>query len=97
VRAYREPRTSNVYEREVIDRLRDEGFRVQKRGWPDLIAWRDGEIRLVEVKPCRRCRKLTPAQQTVADVLETAGLHVELDGGLCDWCSGEVQSVGEGG
>lgn len=70
-------RTQNPSERLVIQRLDELGFSVVKRGWPDLLAWRGSEVRLIEVKP-DGASKLSPVQEIVAEQLLKAGLAVEL-------------------
>lgn len=68
-------RTSNDREAECARLLEAQGYKVFKRGWPDFLAVRGDEVRLIEVKPPRG--RLKPIQQEVADVLEKAGLYVE--------------------
>lgn len=70
-------RTSNDAEREVCMALEKDGWEVIKRGWPDFLAVRDGEIRFIEVKPDSR-RKMKPQQKRVAKILARLGIEVEI-------------------
>ena len=70
-------RTSNDAEIAVCAALERDGWTVMKRGWPDFLAVRGDEVRLIEVKPSRSCH-LKPAQRRVAHVLARFGLRVEM-------------------
>lgn len=61
----------------AIEKLTLEGYEVYKRGWPDLLAERDGEIRLIEVKPSKNCN-LSRHQKLISDLLRTHKLEVEM-------------------
>lgn len=68
----------NFHEVQAIMQLEARGYKVIKRGWPDLIAYNDDELRLIEVKSSFK-DKLKPSQQLVADLLKKFGnLTVEL-------------------
>lgn len=71
-------RTRNKAEVDIIRGLEEHGYTVLKRGWPDLLAVKNGELRLIEVKP-HAGRDLSPQQRQVADVLKShLGLEVEI-------------------
>ena len=71
-------RTSNEVEAQVAERLEAEGWEVLKNGWPDFLAYKDGKIRLIEVKP-HGGRHLSPRQQHMAEIMkEVFGLDVEI-------------------
>jgi hypothetical protein len=65
-------------EAEVIaqQRLESEGYMVLRRGWPDFIATRGDETRLIEVKANDSC--LTIHQKRVHEALEKLNLKVEV-------------------
>lgn len=69
-------RTSNDREAQCARELEADGYTIFKRGWPDILAVKDGEVRMIEVKPPGG--RLKPTQQKVADALESAGIHVEV-------------------
>lgn len=74
-------RTCNAREFYVAEALEQEGFEVFKKGWPDLLAYRTGEIRLVEVKPPLKStglpQEMKVSQRRVAEILyEVVGLEV---------------------
>lgn len=70
-------RTSNDAESELAEKLENDGWLVMKRGWPDFLAVKDGQLRLIEVKPHEQHR-LSPNQQQLAELLRKhAGLNVE--------------------
>ena len=71
-------RTSNPHEQRVIEELIELGYEVYKRGWPDLIAVRGDEVRLIEVKRPGLKSGLKPHQYEVAQILAKVGLKVEL-------------------
>ena len=76
-RARKRVRTNNA-EREIVGRLESQGYEVHQRGWPDIIAIRGNEVRLIEVKPADNRVGMSPAQRRVAEILKKAGLDVEL-------------------
>jgi Holliday junction resolvase-like predicted endonuclease len=43
-------RKGNVKEKLVARALRRQGYTVLSHGWPDLLAYRDKELRFIEVK-----------------------------------------------
>lgn len=76
-------RTSNPVEREVADKLIADGWEVMKRGWPDFLAYKDGKVRFVEVKPARQGKRiwtdLASTQFRMAEILlEVFGVEVEV-------------------
>lgn len=74
-------RLKNPAERAVAEKLFREGYAVFRRGWPDFFAVKDGDLRLIEVKPRRRYSKarLSANQQFLADLFrEHFGVVVEL-------------------
>jgi len=71
-------RTLNPSEIRVAQYLESNGYTVVKRGWPDFLAWKNGTIRFIEVKPNKR-HKLKASQQLVSDALKHAfGVTVEM-------------------
>jgi Holliday junction resolvase len=70
-------RTRNKAEIAVLIHLSRHGWTVVNRGWPNFLAIKDGQVRLIEVKR-RRGARLTPNQQKVADILAVVGLKVEI-------------------
>ena len=80
-------RTLNPVEIEVVQSLEAAGWTVVKRGWPDMLAWRDGRVRFIEVKRAPR-HNLKKSQAMVAAVLlRILGVQVELlhPGNRQDW------------
>ena len=76
-------RTSNPVERQVADQLIADGWEVMKRGWPDFLAYKDGKVRFVEVKPARSGKRawtdLRTTQLRMAEILfEAFGVEVEV-------------------
>ena len=71
-------RTSNECEKDVIRELEFAGYRVYKRGWPDLIAVdkETDEVRFIEVKPVTK--KLKKYQKIVKDIFGMVGLKYEV-------------------
>jgi hypothetical protein len=70
-------RTKNPAEQHVVDDLESQGYTVLKNGWPDFLAFKGTEVRLIEVKPHGR-RHLSPRQKRMANALALTGLKVEL-------------------
>ena len=70
-------RTKNPAESAVVRDLESQGYTVLKNGWPDFLAFRGTEVRLIEVKPHNH-RRLSPRQQRMAEALALVGLTVEL-------------------
>jgi hypothetical protein len=79
-RAVKQPhlRTKNPHEVRVIKELQDEGYTILKNGWPDFLAVRGKEARLVEVKQPDSGAGLSPRQQRMAEALAVLGLKVEV-------------------
>ena len=74
----------NEAERECCEELTTKGWEVTKRGWPDFICYKDGELILVEVKP-KQSRKLKREQQRLTQALASLGVKCfkwTPDGGL---------------
>lgn len=77
-------KTSNPSERTVIKQLEEQGYSVMRKGWPDLLAVKDGKVRLIEVKPMATSSgkasrsDLITAQREVARILSLLGITVEL-------------------
>jgi hypothetical protein len=76
------PRTRNEHEIRVIGELEADGYKVVKRGWPDLIAFNPDtkRVRLIEVKPYGR-GFVSPHQFHVAELLALLGVEVEVASG----------------
>ena len=70
-------RTSNRAELTIYRQLQSEGWEVVKRGWPDFLAHKDGQLRFIEVKP-RHSRLLGFHQHKVAQWLSLLGIIVEV-------------------
>lgn len=68
-------RTKNPAEIAVIEALRQDGYEVLKRGWPDLLCIRDGKVRFIEVKAKKGC-ELSRFQHKVANILKE---HFDID------------------
>lgn len=80
----RERRGKNVAENQFARRIIKEGWTITKRGWPDFLCERDGELLLVEVKP-GRSSQLKKEQLRVARALKRYGVPVRRwspDGGF---------------
>lgn len=74
-------RKKNPAEIQVIRALRREGYDVMNRGWPDLLAIKGEEVRLIEVKSRKAHHAeatLKPHQSRIAEALEKLGVKVEL-------------------
>ena len=70
-------RTLNPVEIEVVQALEAAGWTVVKRGWPDLLAWKAGKLRFIEVKRAHG-HKLKASQAMVAEALRR-GLGVQVE------------------
>ena len=71
-------RATNAPEAQVARSLEDDGWQVLKNGWPDFLAIKGNEVRLIEVKPSGS-RRLSPRQQMMANALHRAfGVTVEV-------------------
>lgn len=71
-------RTSNDAEVVVVSSLEGDGWTVFKSGWPDLLAVKDGAVRLIEVKPHSGCSLSRRQQQMAGALKEHLGVTVEL-------------------
>jgi hypothetical protein len=72
----------NRREREVLERFESQGFKALKKGWPDFLFYKDGEIVMVEVKKKQRRRTekmgLSTHQQEMRRILsQYFTYHVE--------------------
>jgi Holliday junction resolvase len=67
--SFRKPR--NSAEAACFDAMREAGWTVTKRGWPDFFCVKDGEICVVEVKP----RGSTPMKKNQNLVMEKLKEH----------------------
>jgi hypothetical protein len=76
-------RTGNRVEFEVASELERLGYEVFRRGWPDFLAYKDGKVRFVEVKPPNSSKRewhdLCGAQRRIAKILaDVFGVEVEV-------------------
>jgi len=71
----KKPRRS-IAERFALAELEAEGYEVLDKGWPDFLAYKDGKIRLVEVK--QNTDQIRPEQRRMAEILESLGFPVEI-------------------
>lgn len=80
-------RTLNPTEIEACEALEKAGYKVLKRGWPDFLAWKDGEVRFIEVKSSPKTKGLKTTQAKVAEVLKIINVNVELvhPGNIKEW------------
>ena len=60
----------------VYSRLKSQGYAVTKFGWPDFLATKAGEARLIEVKS--KNDRLTESQKRVFQALKDFGVPVEI-------------------
>lgn len=64
----------NKRERRVAEEYEREGWEVLHKGWPDFLMFRNGEIRLIEVKRKQRRKTkkmgLSEHQNRVKQILE---------------------------
>lgn len=60
----------------VIKDLKQGGYEVLTTGWPDLVAFRDGDVRFIEVKSGRSY--VQPFQRRLHAVLQRVGIKVEV-------------------
>lgn len=72
---------------EACEALERAGYKVLKRGWPDFLAWKEGEVRFIEVKSNPNTKGLKSTQKIVAQVLEKIDINVELvhPGNIKEW------------
>jgi len=69
-------RTANPREARAAEQLRKEGYEIIRRGWPDLLAYKDGKLRLIEIKDPQG--RLKSHQFRAAELLSTLGVDVEI-------------------
>ena len=65
----------NAPEQRVADRLKADGWKVVRNGWPDFLCIRGEEIKAVEVK---RAGEIQPHQVKNHDILRSASIPVEV-------------------
>ena len=53
---YDKPYDTNEAEKVFVDTAREQGWIVTKRGYPDVICYKNGDVMLVEVKRRRKYR-----------------------------------------
>jgi len=63
----------NASERAFVEQAIMQGWKVTKRGWPDFICFRDGQVRVVEVKS-RAGRVINRKQSAIIDTLKSFGM-----------------------
>ena len=63
----------NPSERMLYDQLTQEGWFVDKKGWPDFACFRGGEFIIIEVKP-KRSHRLKKAQYRTMLALAQRGI-----------------------
>ncbi len=66
----------NRSELTVFGKLEQMGFTVLRRGWPDCVAVRDGEVRFIEVKGPHD--SMRPEQIEMSKAFELVGLKYEV-------------------
>jgi VRR-NUC domain len=64
--------TDSPTERIFTEHARSAGWEISKRGWPDFIMWKDGEIACVEVK--KDLDRLRDNQLSVLEALASHGV-----------------------
>lgn len=70
-RRFKKPK--NEAEGVCFDKLRDKGWEVTKKGYPDFFCSKDGEICFVEVKP-RNSATMTSGQIFFMDAMHKLGI-----------------------
>ena len=77
MRKLREPKERVVYknaaEHEFYLQAKAAGWGVTKRGYPDFICWKNGELIFVEVKP-KKNHRLKVSQSRVMAALSAKGI-----------------------
>jgi len=68
----------NPAERKFSEVARNQGWKITKRGWPDFICFRDGEVMFVEVKK-NNAQRFKTAQEIIHKILKEHGINV------CRW------------
>ena len=63
-------------EAEIYQKLKAQGYTVHKHGWPDFMATRGTEVRLIEVKSVNDTLK--HSQVAVHEGLRRLGVHVDI-------------------
>ena len=62
----------NVAEEQFAAFMRREGWGITKKGWPDFVCWKNGEVIVVEVKP-KKDEDLSRPQYMVMKALAKQG------------------------
>lgn len=63
-------------EQTVYDALVSKGYTVTNKGWPDLLAWKDGRAVAIEVKQGQDTVK--PHQNETHEILRMMGVPVQV-------------------
>ena len=63
-------------QKEVASQLREQGWKVFERGWPDLLAIKDGQALWIEVKKGRT--QLREKQREMHAALQTLGIVTKV-------------------
>lgn len=87
--------TSNPAEQRVLSRLLRAGFAVFRKGWPDFIAIKNGNVVAVEVRQGKD--RLSGAQMGVLNILKTLGAqtfvaHLDKD---FEMTMQEIEKIGK--
>lgn len=85
-------RPTNAAESMAWDALRESGWEVTRRGWPDFFCWKAGKIVLIEVKP-KHGRRLKFRQRQVLEALSAFGVPCYVwtpDGGFERFTNGPL-------
>lgn len=69
-------RLDSCSEQELYQQLKSQGYTVRKHGWPDFIARKGDEIRLIESKAATE--RLKQSQKDTFDALQKLGITVEI-------------------
>lgn len=64
----------NKAERLFFNMMKKDGWDVTRKGWPDYICFKDGELAIVEIKP-KSTHRLKGRQQQVMEILSTYGIR----------------------
>jgi len=67
-------RLKNPAERQLFEKLTEEGWYVTKRGWPDFVCFKEDDLILIEVKP-RRSHHLKKEQYRLMVALVKLGIR----------------------
>ena len=72
----------NKREREVIKEYHNQGWEVLTKGWPDLLLYKNGQVKIIEVKrlsthPGKK-NGLSSHQRRTIQILAELGLDVSI-------------------